>query len=353
MMRFAVMSALMAVLLCSCGRRTAVNEDTVSDMTGTGTRYAGYFDLTEDGSVVTLSPYGEQRDTFRFDRPVRRVVCMSSSDVAAMALIGADSLVCGVSGLRYISNENLRCRGVCDVGYDAMTDYEAIMMLDPDLVVAYCIGAVRPPYLEKLLSLGVPVMVLYEHLEHHPLARAEYVRLFGTITGRREVADSCFAVVCHRYDSLANAVVAAGRDRVEVLVNSLYGDKWYVPGADNYMSRLVRDAGGNVVGAAAGESASRAVGVEDAYRLSLKADLWICPGNSSSMDQLLSSHRLYPVFGPVAGGRPIYNNIRLSNGCGGNDFYESGAMRPDLILEDLIAIFSGEDRPLHYFIRLQ
>jgi hypothetical protein len=35
--------------------------------------------------------------------------------------------------------------------------------------------------------------VLYDHLEDHPLARAEYVRLFGALTGRIDKADSFFA----------------------------------------------------------------------------------------------------------------------------------------------------------------
>jgi iron complex transport system substrate-binding protein len=45
------------------------------------------------------------------------------------------------------------------------------------------------------------------------------------------------------------------------------------------------------------------------------------------------------------------------NAGGGNDFWESGALRPDLILQDLRKIFSpsaSADRlELNYFIRLQ
>lgn len=42
----------------------------------------------------------------------------------------------------------------------------------------------------------------------------------------------------------------------------------------------------------------------------------------------------------------IHNNIARMNAAGGNDFWESGAVRPDIILSDLVAIFgTGPSNP--------
>ena len=60
--------------------------------------------------------------------------------------------------------------------------------------------------------------------------------------------------------------------------------------------------------------------IEEAYRLSQKADMWLCPGYCRTMDQLISQHHLFPHFGPVEKGYPVYNNIRKMNAGGGNDF---------------------------------
>ena len=35
----------------------------------------------------------------------------------------------------------------------------------------------------------------------------------------------------------------------------------------------------------------------------------------------------------------VYNNILRTNASGGNDYFESGVVRPDLVLRDLIKIF--------------
>lgn len=64
-------------------------------------------------------------------------------------------------------------------------------------------------------------------------------------------------------------------------------------------------------------------------------------------------HLLFPKFGPLADGLPIYNNTLRTTPEGGNDFWESGAVRPDLILEDLRNIISGnQPDSLNYYIKV-
>lgn len=276
---------------------------------------------------------------------------MSSSNVAALTAIGAGDAVSAVSGLRYISDKGLHDRGVPDVGYENSLDYETILSLDPDVLVAYTVSGAEPQYLSKLRSLGVRVLVLHDHLEQHPLARAEYVRLFGALTGRLAAADSLFAAVRNRYEALAASVDV--RDPVKVLMNIPYGDAWYIPGADSYMSCLIRDAGGEVLGAEPGTSQSKVISIEQAYALSQEADMWLNPGHCRSLGELLSSHHFFDRFGPVAQGFPVYNNTLKTTAGGGNDFWETGAVRPDLILEDLVSIFSvTPSDSLNYFFRL-
>ena len=50
---------------------------------------------------------------------------------------------------------------------------------------------------------------------------------------------------------------------------------------------------------------------------------------------------MYKRQRPVREGR-VYNNNRRTNPSGGNDYWESGVIHPDLILQDLIRIFHPE-----------
>ena len=318
--------------------------------------YAEYFDIvTQDSTtaIIVTYPSSQQVDTLWVNSPKDRLICMSSSHVAALSAIGADKHIIAVSGLKYISDPDLKKNDVKDIGYDAALDYEAILELQPDLLVTYAVSGAEPAYVSKLRSLGVRTMVLHDHLEQHPLARAEYVRLFGALTGRREVADSVYHDVRDRYLELSANVERT--TKVKVLINIPYGDAWYIPGQDGYMSQLVRDAGGEILGAAHGESASSVVSMEQAYEYSLEADLWLNPGPCRTREELAAAHHMFPRFGPLAKGLPIYNNIRCVNEGGGNDFWESGAVRPDLILEDLISVMNhakggDPEESLHYHV---
>lgn len=352
MKKYLLISILAMAACLSCAQQEGAVDVASSQ------EYAGFFDVVVSDSltgIVVIQPGRNVADTMWFSSPMDRLICMSSSHVAALSAVGADSVICGVSGLRYISDPDVVRSGVVDIGYDAALDYEAILGLEPDLVVTYAVTGAEPAYVGKLRSLGVKTLVLHDHLEQHPLARAEYVLLFGALTGRRHVADSVYEEVRDRYLELA--ATADRTQSAKVLINIPYGDAWYIPGQDGYMSQLVRDAGGEVIGAAEGTSASSVISLEQAYENSLQADLWLNPGSCRTREELGAAHHMFPRFGPLANGLPIYNNIRCVNEGGGNDFWERGAVRPDLVLEDMISIMNhakgGEKADsLHFHVAL-
>jgi len=307
-----------------------------------GMEYAQWFDLQGNKAIVT-SPYGGATDTLEVDAPVRSIVCMSSSYIGFLDAIGCDSVATAVSGLAYVSDPEVQAHAV-DVGYDAALDYETILKLRPDLVLTYAVSAAEPPYLQKLRDLGIRTAVIHEHLESHPLARAEYIKFFGLLTGHKELADSLFADIRDRYLSLVKETDTPK----SVLVNIPYADQWYIPGGDNYMTRLIQDAGGTVLGAVPGRFESSVISVEKAYELAQEADCWLNPGWCATKAQLRSVHPLFADF-PVLG-KSVWNNTKQSTPGGGNAFWETGPAHPDLILEDLRAIFDGTSVPGNYYL---
>ena len=358
--------------------------------------YAALLRVGED-EIISVCPFDGTEDTLRVTEPLGKVICMSTSHIAFLDAIGCDSVVCGVSGAAYVSSRMLRERFdaglVYDVGYDQAPDYERIVALQPDVLLAYRVSAAESPFLAKLSSLGVRVFTLYEFLEDHPLGRAEYIKAFGTMTGRRSLADSLFAAIANDYNLIAKRIddqidypqskkigVHAHSDslsglkpnseydrkvnpkaenkgpvRIKVLMNIPYGDVWYVPGGESYMARLVRDAGGEILGAKEGESQSRAITVEEAYVLSKEADCWLNPGWCRSRRDLDASNPMFKNFRIPA----IYNNTRRVTSGGGNDFWESGYVNPQVILKDLRTIFdavkSGKSvsDSLYYYIEVK
>lgn len=386
----ALLAVLGAAFLSSCRGRQRVE---VPETSGNAA-YAQYFDLLSEGegwAIVSVSPYDGSTDTLRVAEPLQKIVCMSTSHVGFLDAIGAADAVAAVSGLAFVSSPAMRERiaegRVAEAGYDAAPAYETLVQLRPDVVLSYSLGG-DTEMDGRLRALGLRVFTLYEHLETHPLARAEYVRLFGALTGRMAVADSLFPVVSSNYLSLAIPLSSelpefedgltksdrASSERPQnedggavldtassnkpvfedgpqkVLVNLPYAGVWYIPGAESYMARLIRDAGGEVLGAEPGTSQSGMISLEKAYQYACEADWWLNAGNVRSMEELISESAVFTEF-PVARPGRVYTNNRRQSPGGGNDFWESGAVRPDLILKDLRTIFAGGPEDSLYYYR--
>lgn len=320
-----------ALALVSC--KGTVQEESAME-------YARWFSLEGDRIIVT-SPFGGA-DTLQ--GPLERLACMSSSYVGFLdALDKADAAV-AVSGKRFLEKA---LPGALELGYDNALDYEALLASGAQAFLCYRLAAVSPAYLGRLKELGIPVLEISEHLESHPLARAEYIKLFGALTGCREKADSIFGAVRDRYLALARPSAD-----IKVLVNLPYADRWYIPGGDNYMTRLFLDAGAQILGTVPDRQESSVISMEQAWEYASEASFWMHPGWCRSRSQIAGIHPLIASF-PVLGKGQIWNNTLRETPGGGNAYWESGPVRPDLVLEDLVHIFEGDtDRSMNYYERV-
>ena len=316
--------------IIACVAVLAACTETSSPLPPRGLQYARWLDLT-DSTVVSISPFDGSVDTLRLDRIYDTVVCMSSSYAAGFAEIGKASCVAGISGRRYLTNPSLKASAV-EVGSDAALDYERVLALNPDVGLVYGVSSAEPAYVRRLGEMGIRTFRLYDHLESSPLGRAEYMRAWGALTGCPETADSIFLTIREAYDSLK---VPEPKRPLQVMVNAPLGDAWYIPGLDNFFTRMIADAGGEILGSQPGTESST-ISLERAFLLSRKADVWLNPGSE------------LPKYFPAV---PAWDNTLRTNENGGNDFWERGMVRPDLVLSDLVAIFRGDAPDSLYYFR--
>lgn len=371
-----LLGSLCALTLTSCGGigKTAHNDgDTLRSLYEA--RYARRFALLTDdrGPVLrVMNPWQGAEDVVCDYRlvadtaavlqageirwPIRSAVCMSSSHVAFFDAVGVVGAVRGVSGLDFISNPAVHAAGVRDVGYDNNLDYEAIVALRPDAVFMYGLTGENAS-VAKLEQLGVPVVYIADYLENDPLGRAEWIVPFGLLTGRMDDAVAQFMHTENEYKSLgelAAASVGAGT-RPKVMLNAPYKDVWYLPGDRSYMVRLLDDAGSDYLGRGEDTDVSRPASAEKALLLMTEADFWLNPGMAQDMTQLKADNRRFATLPVVLGGKVFNNNARITP-MGGSDFWESGAVRPDIVLADMIKILHPEllpDHELYYFRKLK
>lgn len=284
-----------------------------------------------------------------------RIVCMSSTHVALLDAVGAVGRVVGVSGIDFISNEYVATHRdrVGDVGYDNSVDYEMVVALDPDVVLLY--GVTGASMMEsKLRELGIPYVYIGEYVEQVPLGKTEWMVAVAEVVGQRERAEQLFAEVPRRYDALreraATAVV-----KPKVMINTPYADSWFMASTTSYVARLIADAGGDYIYKQNSSNTSLPIDLEQATVFTSQADVWVNVGSVASLSQMRSR---YPKFADVKSVREgkVYNSDRRLNPAGGNDYWESGVVNPDLVLGDLIKIFHPElmeDYEFVYYRKLE
>ena len=93
----------------------------------------------------------------------------------------------------------------------------------------------------------------------------------------------------------------------------------------------------------------------EAYLLANAADIWLNVGPCNTLAELTAQNPKFAEV-PAVRDRMVFNNNRRQTPAGGSDFWESGVVRPDLVLRDLNAILRPETAgtaELHYYKRLE
>ena len=364
-MRIYILAITYLILtLCSCSHSHEAADE--YDLTLYSPEYASGFDITgaegKESTIITVkNPWqGADSVTTRlfiarngekapagFDGCViegeaRRIIAMSSSHIAMLDALSATDRIVGVSGMKFVSNADIRARrdSIGDVGYDGNINYETILALAPDLVLIYGVNG-ESPMTTKLNELGIAYMYVADYLEESPLGKAEWLVTLAEIIGKRSLGEEVFSHIPHNYNELKQRLAGASTTVPTVMINTPYNDIWYMPSTESYAIRLIEDAGGKYIYNKVSGNASAGIDLEEAYRLASEADIWLYPGTARSLDDVRAMVPKFADTPPFVNGKIFNNNLRSTPG-GGNDYYESGIVHPDLMLRDLIKIFHPE-----------
>lgn len=272
----------------------------------------------------------------------KRIVCMSSSHIAMLDAIGAVERVVGVSGKSFITNPYIVAnqRTIADVGYDGNINFELLVAQQPDIVLLYGVtGACTMQ--SKLDELGIPYIYIGEYVEEDPLGKTEWLIALAEMIGCREQGIASFSQVPQRYEYLKSLAATAVSTMPKVMLNTPYADSWFMPSATSYLARLIADAGGDYIYKRNTSSHSLPIDLEQAALLTTEADIWLHVEGVNSLQDLRNQ---YPKFAnmPCVQRGEIYNCDKRKILGGGNDYWESGVVQPDVILRDLIKVFHPE-----------
>jgi iron complex transport system substrate-binding protein len=276
--------------------------------------------------------------------PLKQVVCMSVTHAAMISAIGEAESIAGISGSGLLYSDELRRfvleNKVPDVGYEASLNNELIIKIFPELLMIYGISSESAGYMARLKEMGIKILYVADYLEQDPLARAEWIRLFGALYCREHLADSIFKKESDDYKALQQ-ITQNVKSRPKVLLGLPYKDTWYISPGNSYISTMISDAGGDYLWNDTKADESMPTGIENVFLRALKADYWLNPGTATSLEEILSIDNRFEDLKCFTEGK-IFNNNKRVNAAGGNDYWETGTVHPHLILSDIAIILHPE-----------
>lgn len=343
--------------------------------------YAEGFSISYHGDYKLLkvfNPFVDQSDTLRYVLvprgteapnifknaqvivvPVRSLVVTGTSHVAFAAMLNATEVISGIGAAKYVYNpavrEKLKKGKIASLS-TASLNIEKLVAMNPDLVMIGAGSVSSFNDYRLLMKMGIPVFVNADWLETTPLGRAEWVKVMGALLNKEERVNKKFKKVAVRYNDLKRQVAEKiSANEKPLVINSLpYKGAWFVAGGDSYMAQYLKDAGANYPWFENNETGGLKLDFEAVYYQGLKADIWINPGRTKSITGLLMKDSRFADFKSVQTGQ-VYNKNKRSLPSGANDFWETGVVRPDLVLHDLINIFHPDllkDDKLYFYQQL-
>ena len=225
-------------------------------------------------------------------------------------------------------------------------DYEAILESGCDLAIENTMIYHTPEVIEQLQTTGVPVLVERSSYESSPLGRIEWLKLYGALLGKEDLA-------CSQYDELLAALSpildqeASGQTVAFFYINS--SGAVNVRKSGDYIAKAIAMAGGQYVSFdESGEEnalSTMTIQMESFYASAVDADIMIynstIDGEIRTIDELLTKSPLLADCKAVQEG---------SVWCITKNFYQESLALGDLIL-DVHAILQDKAAENLHFLR--
>ena len=282
--------------------------------------------------------------------PVKSIVALSGTHIGMLDVLNMESLIRGISNHLYIHNKFVRnsfdAGKIIEVGEEGKIPIE-LLISSKSQVLMYSGFGKKIQHEKMLEKIGMKCIVNYDWRETHPLGKAEWIKLFGYLTGKEKEASNYFLKIVRSYDSLKK-IAKTSISKPTLYSGNLIGDIWYSPAGENYNAILFNDANCNYVYRNTKGTGSVQKSFEQILFDNKRTSFWVNPG-STSIKQLLLQNPKYKYFEAVIK-KKVYCYSQS-----GNKFWERSCVEPHHVLADLIQILHPElasKKELYFYNRL-
>lgn len=289
--------------------------------------------------------------------PIQKIVVTSTTHIPALELLHEETTLIGFPDNSYVSSEKTRALiddgSVRDLGKNESINTEVLLELRPELVIGFGIDGNNKTF-ENIQKAGIPVIFNGDWVEGSPLAKAEWIKLFGVLYNKEKEAATIFKNIETDYLE-AKKIAANALQKPTVLSGAMHKDIWYLPSGTSAEGILLKDANANYLWSDTKDKGSLSLNFEAVFAKAKDADIWISPSYYASLEALEKANPHYTKFKAFQD-KQVYSFVNTTGEAGGVLYFELGMTRPDLVLKDLVKIMHPElltDYNPRFFERLK
>ncbi|MDH6282061.1 ABC transporter substrate-binding protein [Prescottella agglutinans] len=279
--------------------------------------------------------------------PIQSLYSASTTHLPLITELGQLDILTGVANASYVNGDDIRARiaegKITEYASGKTVNVEKVVAENPDVLMTQ--GTDDPSY-AKLRAAGIPVVANAEYLENTALGRAEWIKMMAALTGTEAKAATLYDRIRSDYEKVAQ--VAAGAEKKPVLNGTMYQGTWYMPAGGSYIGEMLRAAGATYPWESDPATGSLQLNFETVYAQNGTAPIWIVMSDWATTGDAVAEDQRYGQLSAVKDGQ-VWSGTKDMGPTGGNNFYQLGVLRPDLVLGDLVAIVHPELAPNHEF----
>ena len=295
-----------------------------------------------------------------------KIVSLSAIHTGMLAELGLAKSIVGVESKQYIAHPAIYSSTLLDSVQELAPNGpvipEKLANLKPQILIGYVFNIQEKNTIERIAKNHFPVIWANNHLEPHPLGRAEWIVAMGWLLGKSKESANVFKGISKEYLAIAKQAAEAdqekksttgsNRSKVQptVMMNIPYNGQWFVPQGQSYMSQFILDAGGMPITLQPEGSGSNMVGLEKALQAMKLADIWINTDNCNTRKCLTEMEPRVMNVKALQGNR-VFNFNKKLNSNGSNSYWDLGCVFPNLVLRDLYKIIQNDTQSMYFYQR--
>jgi ABC-type Fe3+-hydroxamate transport system substrate-binding protein len=258
----------------------------------------------------------------------------------------------GVDNANYIPQDVVLSENCTSLQTSGILNKEALLKLKPQITFTYLLDGRGDKEWQRLSNNEHTVVFIQNHLESHPLARAEWIRAMGWILGKPHFADSLFNTIETGYLALKKQGKTHPNAQT-VMLNLPFEGIWHIPNKSAYFTQLLLDANFKpswlTEGSFNGTGAS-SLPLENAINMIQESAVWLNLGAITRRNEITQYDTRLKRFLSQKDLRFFQNDKQLES-KGANSYWDLGAVHPEMLLHDLIQIQQNASTEALYFYR--